>query len=62
MLNDTYEQLDRRLNEKIYQLEMDKRKLFQRLLEIRNSSRGTIINEDGDPMYALIPLRVLNDQ
>ena len=34
----------------------------RRWMELRQSSRGTIINEDGDPLYVLIPLSVLNDQ
>lgn len=38
------------------------RELKQRLIDLRQSSRGKIVNEYGDPMYALIPLSVLNDQ
>lgn len=34
----------------------------RRWMELRQSSRGTILNEDGDPLYVLIPLSVLNDQ
>lgn len=34
-------------------------KLF---MELKHASRGTVLNEDGDPLYALIPIRLLNDQ
>lgn len=41
---------------------VENQELVWKLMEIRQSSKGTILNEDGDPLYALIPLRVLNDQ
>ena len=34
----------------------------QRFRELKYASLGTILNEEGDPLYALIPLRLLNDQ
>jgi len=40
-------------------LEVEKNALKQRLRELKHASRGTILNEDGDPLYALIPLRYL---
>jgi len=42
--------------------EAENQKLRLKLIELRQSSRGTILNEDGDPLYALIPLHLLNDQ
>lgn len=41
---------------------VENQELMLKLMEIRQSSKGTILNEDGDPMYALVPLHVLNDQ
>lgn len=43
-------------------MEIEYRALQLRWIELRQSSKGTILNEDGDPMYALVPLHVLNDQ
>lgn len=43
-------------------IEAESRLLKQRFLELKHASRGTILNKDGDPLYALIPIRLLNDQ
>lgn len=40
-------------------IEEENRRLLKRLMELRHSIKGTILNEDGDPLYALIPLRYL---
>ncbi len=46
----------------IEKLEAQNQLWQQRFLELKHASRGTIINEEGDPLYALIPLHLLNDQ
>lgn len=45
----------------IEKLEAQNQAWQQRFVELKHASRGTVLNEDGDPMYALIPLRLLND-
>ena len=42
-------------------LEGDYMLALQRFTQLRLSSKGTVLNEDGDHLYALIPLTVLND-
>ncbi len=42
-------------------LEGDYMLALQRFTRLRLSSKGTVLNEDGDPLYALIPIRLLND-
>jgi len=43
----------------IEKLEAQNQLWQQRFRELKHASRGTILNEDGDPLYALIPLRYL---